>query len=141
MRVVFATCCETVIQDFRSNNLSLINLMDQLNAVGFPIVAQKLCFVALLDRSQEEPSTTLARLVGKLNGIEVFSFEAAIDFQGQLRTRTVGEFQGIFIQAPGMLKLSLMRESEELTSVTIEIKHIGNPQGQLFTGPNTLQPQ
>ena len=142
MKVPFAACCETVLQDVRTNNLSLINLIDEVQAVAFPIVMQKLCFVAIVDRTLEEPSTSQARLVGTLNGKEVFSFEAPLDFQGRTSTRTIGEFQGVLIQAPGRLLLSLQRQEEVLAAVTVEIKNIGNPQAELFAGSgSSRQPQ
>jgi hypothetical protein len=141
MRVEFAACCETVLQDVRTSNLSLINLIDELRAVAFPVIVQKLCFVAVIDRTLDEPSTSQGRLVGTLNGNVAFSFETPIDFQGRTRTRAVGEFQGILMQAPGTLVLGLTLEGQELAAVTVEVRHIGNPQAELFGGPGTLQSQ
>jgi hypothetical protein len=140
MKAVFSACCETVIQDIRTNSLSLINLMDEIHAVAFPVLMPKICFVASIERSEEEASPAPGRLIGKLNGNEVFSFETTFDFQGKTRSRAVGEFQGLLVQGPGTLDLSLHHEEQILATVKIEVKHVGNPQAQLFGGPNALQP-
>jgi hypothetical protein len=141
MRAVYAVCCETVLQDLRSNNISLINLLDEVLAVAFPVLIQKITFVALLERAENEPSIAHCRLVGKLNGNIAFNFEISVDFQGRFRSRAVGEFQGIFIQAPGNLTMSFYHQEHELTTVTLNVRNIGNPQAELFAGPGPLQPQ
>jgi hypothetical protein len=139
MKCVLSTCSETVIQDIRTNNLSLINIIDAIHAVAFPVMLPKVSFVGVLERSEEEPPQAHGRLIGKLNGNEVFNFDANIDFQGKTRTRTVGEFQGLFIPGPGTLELSLQFGDHTLATVTIGVTHIGNPQAQLFGGPDALK--
>lgn len=141
MKAVYAVCCETVLQDLRTNNLSLINLLDEVLAVAFPVLVQKVSFVGLLEKDDDEPSIAQCRLVGKLNGNIVFNFEISVDFQGRSRSRAVGEFQGIFIQAPGVLEMSFYHQDQELITVVINVRNIGNPQAELFAGPGALQPQ
>jgi hypothetical protein len=135
MDLTLLICCETCVQDVRTNVLSIFNLIDELAASAFPVAIPKLTVVAALRRTMEEPAVLSTRLRGTLNNQQLFDLELPLDFQTKPRTRAIGEMQGVLIPAAGRLRIGLYRDQAELGGWDIEIFAVGAPRVDLFTTP------
>jgi hypothetical protein len=135
MNIVFFACCEICIQDGRSNVLSLINVLDEVSAVAFPVLMPKLTVVAVFTRTADEPETNTVRLRAVIGEAVIFDLELAVEFQGRLKTRSIGDLQGIPIPAMGQLRISIVKDDHEMAGWDIPVLHVGAPQMDLFNIP------
>jgi hypothetical protein len=136
LRAILCVCCEIAVQDSRTATISLFNLVDELTALSFPVVIPKLTIVAILAREAEDPDRPETRVRGTLNGNVLFDLIMGIEFQGKLRSRAIGEFQGLVLGAPGTLKITITLGTDELASWDIAVLAAGVPAVDLFSGPS-----
>jgi hypothetical protein len=135
MNTVFFACCETCIQDSRTNVLSLINVVDEISAIAFPMLLPKLTVLAVFTRAADEPESGTVRLQADISGVTVLDLELAVEFQGKLKTRSIGEVQGILIPTMGQLHISLVKNDQEISGWDIPVLHVGAPHLDLFNAP------
>ena len=137
MKAVLCVCCETAILDGRTNELSLINLIDEVSAVAFPIAVAKLNVVTIFTRDEGEPDPE-ATVQVKLNDNSLFEVNLPIEFQGKMRTRSIGQFHGMVVGSPGLLRIGVYIAGEEVTGWDIQVRAVGfPPQADLFTVPES----
>lgn len=115
-------CAEEVIIDRTTNNVSLINLLEEFSAVGFPAVKQKICVFTLLAREPTDPNTVTGTLVAKIGEEEILRGEAQFDFADKPRNRHTSRIAGLVVQTPGVLKFSLILNGVEVGSHSIMVR-------------------
>jgi hypothetical protein len=122
--------------------MSLINLIEEISAVAFPIAISRIAAVALFEKGQDEPDSHPVRLTAHLNDQQVLDLTLDVNFQGQGRTRMVAEAQGMPITNPGEL-IFVVSAGETMVEVgrwIINVKIVGAPKVDLFTGPSAPVP-
>jgi len=107
MKLLFFACADTAIVDARNNRVSLVNLIEELNAPTFPAVHPYLNIFALLEREPNEKAKAIGKLKLSFGDQTLVSTNIDIDFQGQLRTRVVAMMQGVVFEKPGRLLIEL----------------------------------
>ena len=103
MKCTLFLVCEAAFIDSRTNNLSLINVLDEINAQGLPVVIPKLFTVAVIEREKKEkasPEFILRISQGKKKLVDQ---RIKVDFQGKKRVRQLIEFNGFMLHKPGDL--------------------------------------
>ena len=124
MKSVYMLCADGIVIDRRTNNVSLFNVMEELNSVGFPLLINKLYAICLMNREAHDEDTTEARFEFKLDNKVLLKANTNINFQQKHRTRVVLEVSGLILPVPGTLKVSLLREGEVIAFNEIEINKI-----------------
>ena len=142
MKAALFAACENGIIDAQSKMLSVINIMNEVSAAGFPIVLPKVSAAGILDREAAEPTTFDCRLVISLNGEELANLPWGIDFQGKSRLQACATFQGLLIATAGKLRFALMHQATTIGAWELNIISLG-PQADMFTnaGPEAATDQ
>ncbi len=133
MELRLLLCCETSVVDARSNNLSVVNIVEELSSPSFPVVVPKLSVIILLARQEDEPQLVSARLRLALADQTLFERGLELSFQYRTRVRQLVDMHGLVLPSPGTLRVSLFVGDQEMGRWLIEIKSIGQPQVDLFT--------
>lgn len=114
--------CESAIVDARSNSLSLINILEEIQALGFPTLVPHLSVVTIL---QKEPTDSETRypfsLRIQLNNKELFTQEVIADFMDKPKTRLILDMMGFPINTQGTLSVELLHEGNIVMSSSIEV--------------------
>lgn len=139
MRCVLIAATELCVIDARTNNLSLINLLQDINSPTFPVVLPKLALAVILDRQENEQQQITTSIRMAIEETQLFDVPFQIDFQGRLRVRAVADMQGVLLPRPGVLKASLHYENAELGAWTLSVNQIGTPP-EIFVAPDDGPP-
>jgi hypothetical protein len=121
MRVRFIACCETCVQDVRSNAISLINVIDEITAFAFPFVIAKLAMVAFLERSPDDAENHQVTIRAELNDQRVLEHQFTLQFQGKPRTRAIADMNGFLVASAGTLRIELNLGEDRLAVWDITI--------------------
>ena len=124
MKSVYMLCAEGVVVDRRTNNVSIFNIMEEINSVGFPLLINKLYAVSLINREANDEDTTEAHFEFKLDDKVLLNANTSINFQNRQKTRSVLEVSGLVIPVPGTLKVSLLKDEEVISCNEIAINKI-----------------
>lgn len=104
----FAVCAERVIRDAESNNLTLVNICEELTAHGFPFFVQRLDFCFMLSREAGDPGAlTDVRFKLTVGNQLLHENTIPVNFDGRLRTRSILSLGGLVIPLPGELRAEL----------------------------------
>ena len=126
MKLLFHLCAISSAIDITTNQVSLFNLLEQMNVASFPVVIPSITIISSLEREKGDRTKldlqirfTLGRKV-----IAEFPFEA--DFQKGLRHRNTAEVRGLMIPGPGILKIGLRYKDKPMGSAwSIDVIGIG----------------
>ena len=99
--------CEAAFIDSKTNNLSLINILDEIAAQGLPVIIPKLFTVAVIEREMKEKATPEFILRITQGKKKLVDQRVKIDFQGKKRVRQLIEFHGFALHKPGDLHFRL----------------------------------
>ena len=124
MKSVYMLCAEGVVVDRRTNNVSIFNMMEEINSVGFPLLINKLYAVCLINREANDEDTTEANFEFKLDNKVLLNANTSINFQNRQKTRSVLEVSGLVIPVPGTLKVSLLKDGDVISFNEIVINKI-----------------
>jgi ribosomal protein S6 len=109
----------TTILDKGSGNLSIINIISGVSAVAFPIAMNQMHVACLLESSDNLVKEF--KVILKLNDNILASQNVAVDFSNSLKANHILQFQGLILQEPGILKISIEIGNIELSFTEIEI--------------------
>jgi len=124
MKAVYMLCADGVVVDRRTNNVSLFNMMEEINSVGFPLLISKLYAVCLINREANDDDITEAVFEFKLDNQMLLKTNTNINFQHKQKTRAVLEVSGLVIPVPGTLKISLLKDEDVISRNEIVINKI-----------------
>ncbi len=117
------TLCKTAIVDARSNNISLINILDDIQVIGFPTIISNLSVVIILQKeSTDTESTYRFVLTMKLNEKELFSQPIFASFMEKSKSRSIIDLKGFPITSDGTLLVELHYEDSTVMSSSIEVQ-------------------
>lgn len=96
-----------VVRDAETNSISVFNIFEGLQAEGFPILLQNVCFFTLWERSEDEKEEHDATFKLSIGTKELQSHTGILNFQGKKRVRHIIRLQGLILPEPGILCFSL----------------------------------
>ena len=102
-----AIAAATAITDIRSNQISFIQILEDMEVMSFPAVLSTVSMVFILGRSAEDPNTSPARLTVNCGGSVILEQPVTIEFGDNLRNRLTFDMSGLPLIAPGKLSFSL----------------------------------
>jgi hypothetical protein len=114
LNVYFAIAANRVIVDSITNQVSIIDLFEQLKAPSFPVLVPRLTLLYYVSRDQGDPTTKDLMVVCKLSDTEIFKVAVKVDFKDEESTRIVLGIDGLTLNEPGMFQAYLMDQDVSL---------------------------
>ncbi len=121
MRTITFLAARGVVIDRKSNNVSVFNLVEQVNAASAPVLFQSLAVLYMAERSAEEQERWPAKLTLSINGKQLGAFAAEMNFDGKPRTRLVVEIGTLVIPELGRLLLEFTVGEKVSAAYEIEV--------------------
>ena len=114
LNVYFAIAANRVIVDSITNQVSIIDLFEQLKTSAFPVLVPKLTLLFYVSRDKGDPDTKDLAVVCKLNEAEIFKVDVKVDFKGEDSTCVVLGVDGLTLKEHGVLQAFLMDQDQSL---------------------------
>ena len=140
MKLLLFVCCESASIDIASQNLSLFNLFETVNASSFPLPLQRLTVVTWAEREKDEPRIVSYKTRWLLNGNKIGELPFELDFQDRLRSRAIIQVAGLVINEPGVLEVQLRLGTRRVGSWTIQVQQVSRPHKVADGDGKTVQP-
>ena len=122
LNVYFAIAANRVIVDSITNQVSIIDLFEQLKSSAFPVLVPRLTLLYYVSREQDDPDTKDLSVVCKLNETEIFKVAVKVDFKGEDSTRVVLGVDGLTLTEQGLLKAFLMDQDKSLGVLDLAVE-------------------
>ena len=120
MNTLYTLACVRTILDANSNNISCIEVLEQLSVASFPNVFPEVAIVWCVARGAHEPESLPTRFHIFLNEVQLYEAPVDVAFQGTLRTRAIVRLAGLVVTNPGRLRFEF-RSAEISGSWLFEI--------------------
>jgi hypothetical protein len=104
MMTLYTIACVRAIVDSSSNNLSCIDILEELSVTSFPNVFPEVAVIWCIAREASEPEGLPCALHILLNDVQLYEVPVEVAFRGSLRTRAVVKLAGLVITNPGRLR-------------------------------------
>jgi hypothetical protein len=140
MRVKLFVCAQSCALDSRTNSVSIFHVLEEIRVPGYPIVLTPLAIVALLELDEGEPINPEIELRVFLGNQQLYAGPFQTNFQVRRLSRTVAEFNGFVIPAPGTLRVQLHSAGHDIVSWEVVCDQIAPPQLDLHLQPAEQQP-
>ncbi|EDY18621.1 hypothetical protein CfE428DRAFT_4007 [Chthoniobacter flavus Ellin428] len=128
VKVDLFAVAEAAIQDLPTRRLSLINLLEDFTGAGFPLFVPKFTAVANVSWDGEGASETSISLKVSNNDQELLALPFKVSFPGEARkNRVVWNFQGMPLQAPGVLKFEVQNEGNVIATHVLNVVALKAP--------------
>ena len=112
--VYFAIAANRVLVDARTNQVSIIDVYENLESPQFPVFLPKVTLLFYLSRDAGDPQTRDLTMICSLEDVEIFNTQIHVDFQVSLTNRIVLEVEGVTIPKPGIIKARIMDKDQSL---------------------------
>ena len=140
LNVYFAVAANRVIVDSVTNQVSIIDLFEQLRATAFPVLVPRMTLLFYVSREHADPEVQDLNLVCELADQIIFEVKVHLDFKGEDSTRIVLGIDGLTLHAPGLLQAKLMNDKQELGVLDLAIAQApAVSSARLVNGPTTQQ--
>jgi hypothetical protein len=122
LNVYFAIAANRVIVDSITNQVSIIDLFEQLKSSAFPVLVPRLTLLYYVSREKDDPDTKDLSVVCKLNETEIFKVAVKVDFKGEDSTRVVLGVDGLTLTEQGLLQAFLMDQDKSLGVLDLAVE-------------------
>ena len=122
LNIYFAIAANRVIVDSITNQVSIIDLFEQLKSSAFPVLVPRLTLLYYVSREQDDPDTKDLSVVCKLNETEIFKVAVKVDFKGEDSTRVVLGVDGLTLTEQGLLQAFLMDQDKSLGVLDLAVE-------------------
>jgi len=122
---------ESVVIDQQTNQVSVINVLEDIQSPGFPLVISKLSAVFYLTREASDNAIVEFSIRFFNNEIELNRFPVTSNFEDKLKNRTRIQVNGLVIPNPGNFSVGIFYNDEELSRWQMAIQLLPNAQFQV----------
>lgn len=105
MMTLYTIACVRSIVDANSNNLSCIEILEEVRVASFPSVFPEVTVVWCVARDTSESEGLASTFHVLLNDAQLYEAPVEVAFRGSLRTRAIVRLAGLVITNPGRLRL------------------------------------
>lgn len=119
IRILSSMCADLTIVDRQTNNLSIINVIDQITALSYPVGLNRISLVFVMQRDEADPVRSNVDFLVRHNDADLARFTLLMDFEAGLVTRVLPTIQGFVIPSAGVLRFSLHLNGAELATVSV----------------------
>lgn len=124
MKLGYLVCSQSAIIDQTTNQVSILRVIEQVNAATFPIVTS-LTVACHLVKEKKDADNVPVKLRFRLDGKPVVEHELQLSFQGKPRHRIALNIEQLVIERPGVLTAELVYKNHTLGSWLIEVLSSG----------------
>jgi hypothetical protein len=121
MRTTYLICARRVIRDAQENDVSIIGVIEDFAASGFPVVFPRLSVIWAISKEDGDADRTEARVEISEGRAILQPAPVAIDFQGQRGTRVIITITGVAVNGPGVLTVAMSVGNEVRASYAINV--------------------
>lgn len=107
MRVLSLLCGENIIRDVEGGQITIYNLLDDISAVGFPLLLSRFCIYFFSEKEAGDDDVQEIALSISNNDQIIFTNKVRVPFNQRQRSRSVVKFNGLVVIAPGTLYIRL----------------------------------
>ncbi len=122
MKVISLGLFESVLVDKATNTVSLINMIEEINAPEFPTNLQKSAFFCLLEKTNGESDEQDFNLRVLLANEEKLSQNFTLNFQGKNKNRLVLNIGNFVFEKEGILEFNINLNNGQSHSYCVLIK-------------------
>lgn len=122
-----AVCAESVVLDQQTQLVSIFNLIDAVQAHGFPLAVNKIALLFSIVRETTDLNVLDSFIVATLSGVELLRHPIQINFFDKVRANHIVTLQGVVLSSPGILRFSLLQGEAEIATVEVDVKSISGP--------------
>jgi hypothetical protein len=137
MMTLYTIACVRTIIDSSSNNLSCIEILEELSVASFPNVFPEVAVIWCIARDANEPGELPCTFHILLNDAQLYEAPVEVAFRGSHRTRAIVRLAGLVITNPGRLRFEF-RSAQATGSWRFEINGpppLTNPAPIMASGP------
>ncbi len=107
MKLRIILCCETCILDARTNTVSCINLIEEMNSPQFPFLIPQFSVFALFEKEGTDTVSQSCEIKICVGTQELARGPLEVGFESGWLHRTMVSFQGLIIPTVGQLEVSI----------------------------------
>jgi hypothetical protein len=133
MKIIMFSCSEVSVLDGRTNALSLINILEDINVLAFPAVIPRLTICFIVRRNESETEDAPAAVKIKLSEVTLFEQAVNVAFFNRNQARGILELQGLIVPSPGILTFSLEIANSVSAEWTVQVNNLGNVQASVIS--------
>ena len=122
LNVYFAIAANRVIVDSMTNQVSIIDLFEQIKSPSFPVFIPKITLLYYVSREAGDPSSKDLLVKCKLDEEDIFNVKVQLDFKQEDSTRIVLGIDGLTLPKAGMFKAVLMDQDVELGVLDLAVE-------------------
>jgi len=138
MKSILTICSEGIVQDRKSNNITVYNILEEVRSVGFPLLVQRLFFYSWIMREDKDKEESYdLRFEVSIDGEEILTQGVPINFNKKPRTRTIIEIAGLPIPKIGNLSFKLSYKNKNLGEYCVMVKAVDKPNIKVLSGEKT----
>ncbi len=126
MHLCLFTVCESTAIDYRTNRISLFQVLESWESATFPAVIPRLSVVSSFVRKDSDVKELNYRVEAKLGDIILVDGPLEFFFSESPVARSMGEVSGFVVPHPGDVIFSLLNEKNEtLAAWCVSVSLIG----------------
>jgi len=107
MKILNFVACEDVIRDAETDKVSLINIIEQINSIGFPALQAKMAVFIFIEKEGDEKIID-GNIIIKNNDRVLFKNVVSLDFVPKDRIRVIFKINGVAIYEAGELAIEFI---------------------------------
>ncbi|MFZ0970569.1 MAG: hypothetical protein WCC76_06880 [Candidatus Acidiferrales bacterium] len=121
MRVKTCFAALAVVRDAETNSMSAFNILEAITAVGLPFFMQNASFLVLWERDADDPQRVAGRLTIAVGNQELSASAVNVDFEANLRNRTVINVNGLIVPSAGHLSFRIVLENGVQAEYVVDV--------------------
>jgi hypothetical protein len=125
IRVKAMLCAENVIRDTETNQVTIYNVIEQVNVMGFPALLKGMTIFVFLERETEDAQVVDCQVLLKMDDTQLKEIRIQPDFEDKLRNRTFVRIEGMPIHQEGRFSAILLIDGKEKSQYDFPVVFAG----------------
>ena len=135
VKIRYFVCCETAINDSKTNNISLINTYERFNGKAFPFLIPKLNAIAVFEKNGDKDIQEFQFRISIGKNI-FFEKPIILNFRGEKTRRFILEFPEFLVPQPGRMFFKIFDGKKNIATYSIDVEHIQTQSKQSYKTNN-----
>ncbi len=128
-------CAQGVVRDADNGSISVFNILESVQAAGFPLFVPQMVVFALFERLRDDPAQHEILFRLSIGDTELLATPLAVDFQDKLRNRSTVHIQGLVVPHPGALRVSAQLGNNVLGTYDVMVDQVAPPRVEIHQVP------
>ena len=103
---------------------SVYNVLEKFQSPKFPFTVEKICMLSFFERKEKDPSKYDIEYKLFNNDTLIKNDTVSVDFNEKIKHKRITIFQGVEMNAPGELRLSIYHDWKEINRYVIELEKV-----------------